>query len=404
MLRAWVTAEWAFAGACVAVMTFGPLCQWTNSYWGGTLSAVAGSLVFGALPRLESRMVRASVALGMGFAMQLLTRPFEFLLLAASVVLYFAVTAKWHITSKQVAVVAGFLLAALLLTGMQDKAVTGHWTTMPYMLSRYQYGVPQTFTFQANVLPHRILTPEQNLDYRAQAAIHGEGTDTVPAFFKRLAYRVRYYHFFLFAPLYIAIVVFLVTARQRLDCWVIGSIVLFALGTNVYAYFIPHYVAAEACLFVLVSVIGLARLGARYPPVSRLILLMCGAQFLFWYALHLIAGENLWEAFRYEPWDFINYGDPEGRIAVQKPLDVAPGQQLVFVRYAPGHGFHEWIHNAADIDAARIVWARDLGAAEDAQLLSYYPNRRPWLLLPDARPPQLTPYPLAVSGHPETQR
>jgi hypothetical protein len=131
---------------------------------------------------------------------------------------------------------------------------------------------------------------------------------------------------------------------------------------------------------------------------------MCGAQFLFWYALHLIAGENLWEAFRYEPWDFINYGDPEGRIAVQKPLDVAPGQQLVFVRYAPGHGFHEWIHNAADIDAARIVWARDLGAAEDAQLLSYYPNRRPWLLLPDARPPQLTPYPLAVSGHPETQR
>ena len=404
MLRAWVSAGWAFAGACIAVMSFGPLCQWTNSYWGGALSAIAGCLVFGALPRLESEKARAAVALSAGFAIQVLTRPFEFLLLGGSVILFFAFIAKWHLARKQIAVVAAFVAAALLVTGAHNKAVTGRWTTMPYISSRYQYGVPATFTFRPNSVPHRALTPEQELDYRAQLAIHGEGTDTVSKFFERLGYRVRYYRFFLFAPLFVAIVAFLVRARKRLDCWLIGTVVLFALGTNIYGYFFPHYVAVETCLFMLASILGLEQLNARYPQVSRLILLMCGAQFLFWYGLHLIAGENLWEAFRYEPWDFINYGDPEGRIAVQRQLDAAPGQQLVFVHYGLGHGFQEWIHNEADIDDAKIVWARDLGLAEDEKLQNYYPNRRAWLLLPDARPPQLTPYRLAVSGHPEMQK
>jgi hypothetical protein len=404
MLRGWVSADWAFSGASLAVMTFGPLCQWTNSYWGGTLSAIAGCLVFGALPRMESRKAGAAVALGIGFAIQVLTRPFEFVLLGASVILFFVFVGKWHFAWKQVAVVTAFVAAALLVAGAHNKAVTSNWTTMPYMLSRYQYGVPGTFTFQRNAVPHRVLTPEQELDYRAQVVVHGEGTDSVSTFFKRLAYRARYYRFFLFAPLYVAMVMFVVTARTRVDWWLVGTVVLFALGTNVYGYFFPHYVAAETCLFVLASVLGLERLSKRYPQVSRLILLMCGAQFLFWYGLHLIAGENLWEAFRYEPWDFINYGDPEGRIAIQNRLIAEAGLQLVFVRYGPGHGFHEWIHNEADIDSARVVWALDLGPIEDAKLRSYYPNRRAWLLLPDARPPRLTPYPLGVNEHPETLR
>ena len=404
MLRAWVSDEWAFTGACLAVMTFGPLCQWTNSYWGGALSATAGCLVFGALPRLESGKAGTAIALGIGCAIQLLTRPFEFLFLGISVVLFFAFIRRWRFAPRQLGIVAAGVIAAVVLTCVHNKAVTRRWTTMPYVLSRYQYGVPGSFTFQENAVPHRALTPEQELDYRAQAAVHGQGTDTLPAFFERLAYRVRYYRFFLFAPLYLAIAAFLVTARHALDWWVTATVILFALGTNIYGYFFPHYIAAEACLFVLASVLGLARLSRRYPQISRLIVLLCGAQFLFWYGLHLIAAEDLWASFQYEPWDFINYGDPEGRIAVQRQLDATAAQQLVFVRYGPAHGFQEWIHNTADIDAGRIVWAHDLGPEEDEKLRNFYPSRRAWLLLPDARPPQLMPYPAGVSAHPEIQR
>lgn len=392
MLHGWVAPAWAFVGGLLAVMEFGPLCQWTNSYWGGAVSATAGCLVFGALPRLKTKGRSAMIVLGAGLALQLLTRPFEFLLLCATVVLFLCWKRRENVSLRQIAIVAAFVAAALLFTGLQDKAVTGSWTTMPYMQSRFQYGVPATFTFQPNAVPHRTLTPEQELDYRAQVAIHGEGTDNLGAFLERLGFRFRYYRFFLFAPLYIAAIVFLFTARSRCDWWIVLTIVVFALGTNIYPYFYPQYIAAEACLFILIAVRGLERISHWKPLLSRLILLICGAQFLFWYGLHAFAGENLWEAFHDEPWDFINYGDPEGRIAVNQKLNAMPGQQLVFVHYWPGHGFHEWVHNGADIDSSRIVWALDLGAVENQKLLRYFPQRNVWLLQPDAHPPMLTPY------------
>jgi len=51
------------------------------------------------------------------------------------------------------------------------------------------------------------------------------------------------------------------------------------------------------------------------------------------------------------------------------------------------------VYNAADIASARIIWARDLGDAENARLRGHFPDRTVWLLEPDARPPRLTPYP-----------
>jgi hypothetical protein len=118
------------------------------------------------------------------------------------------------------------------------------------------------------------------------------------------------------------------------------------------------------------------------------------AQFLFWYGLHLLAG---WEPARalteqYESWDYVNHGDPEGRIAVDRRLAQASGEQLVFVRYGPQHRLDQWVWNAAGIDSSVIVRALDLGPAENEKLRRYYPDRTAWLLEPDARPPRLELY------------
>jgi len=91
MLRAWVAPGWALLGGILAVIEFGPLSQWMNSYWGGSLAAAAGCLVFGALPRLKAQWrARDGVLLGIGFAMHMLTRQFESLLLFLAIALFFA--------------------------------------------------------------------------------------------------------------------------------------------------------------------------------------------------------------------------------------------------------------------------------------------------------------------------
>ena len=91
MLRGWVSPNWALLAGIFAVIEFGPLCQWTNSYWGGGSLALRNTVVFGALPRLrEYARPRDALLLGTGFGIHMLTRQFESLLLLIAVVLFFA--------------------------------------------------------------------------------------------------------------------------------------------------------------------------------------------------------------------------------------------------------------------------------------------------------------------------
>lgn len=415
MLRAWTTPLWALLGGLLAVIEFGPLSPWMNSYWGGALSGVAGCLVFGALPRLRTRATPGGAALlGGGIGLEILTRPFEAVLLVGSVLLFFSpllpglrAASGRRSLAKCSAVALACLTPALLLTALQNRAITGSWTTLPYMASRYQYGVPASFTVEPNPVPHRELTPQQELDYRAQSAIHGEGTDTIERYFERLAFRVRYYRFFFLPPLYLGALLFLSKLREWRFVWVLAALALFSLGTNFYPYFYPHYIAAVTCLCALVGIEGLrwlARVRIGHWPAgkraSQCLLLVCAAQFLFWYGIHFIGAEELWPILRYETWDFINYGDPEGRIAINHTLESSGGKQLVFVRYGPQHRFEEWIHNRADIDRSRVVWARDLGRAQNGKLIAYFRDRKVWLLEPDAQPARLSAYDAETTSRP----
>jgi len=388
MLRAWTTPGWALAGGTLAVMEFGPLNQWTNSYWGGGLAAAAGCLVFGSLPRLREtgRMVYAGLA-GLGIAAHLLIRPYESIFLVLCVMLYWL---PLRILAKAVPVACLAVIPAIGFGLLQNRAVTGSWTTMPYVLSQYQYGVPAALTFQANPAPHRELTREQELDYKMQSGFRGRGPETFVSFLQRLEFRVRYYRFFFLPPLYIALAAFPVALRVRRFAWAAVSAVIFALGINFFPAFQFHYLAAITCLFVLIAVVGLQQLARISPAAAHLILLLCGAHFLFWYGVHVFEAQTIRA---YETWTSISHRGPERRIAIAHQLAAQNGKQLVFVRYSPQHIFQdEWVYNRADIDGAKVVWARDRGPEEDLKLCAYYPDREVWLLEPDARPPRLEPY------------
>ncbi len=399
MLRGWLSSGWAFIGGLITVALFGPLNMWMNCYWGGSVSAMAGCLVFGALPRLRDRFnTRDAVLLGLGIGLQTLTRPYESLFLDASVAVFVAMQMRASLKKLAVPVFLTLLPAALLLLA-QNKAVTQSWTTLPYELSRYQYGVPNTLTFRANAVPHRALTAAQQLYYDGQSAVHGE-PDTFGSYSARLFSRAGFYRFFFLAPLLIAALFFVRALRDFRFAWIAATIVLFALGSNFYPYFFPHYIAAVTCLFVLICMLGLQHLSQRPAGqlAARWILFLCGAHFLFWYGLHAMGDPQILAATDlYETGDSINYGDPQKRIAINQQLAQASGKQLVFVRYFSNHRFDEWIHNAANIDNSRVVYALELTPDENAKLKSYYPDRTVWLLEPDALPPKLVPYPVSKS-------
>jgi hypothetical protein len=376
MLRGWTTPEWALLGGVLTVIEFGPLNQWMSSYWGGSLAATAGCLVFGALPRLrQSNHVRDGALLGLGLAVHWLTRPYETIFLAAAVLLFLLRSQHLRPLAKPALAAALVLVPAIGLSLLQNRQVTGSWATLPYSLSRYQYGVPAAFTWQANPVPHLELTREQQLQYRMQTSFRSSGPETIVSYLQRLEYRVRFYRFFFLPPLYVALPFFFARMREWRFAWVALTLLLFALGVNFYPFFEPHFIAAETCLFVLVSITGLQQL-SKWNDAGRIIIFLCLAHFVFWYAR-----------------SFTDHLNPDPRAAIHQQLAQAPGKQLVFVRYWPQHIFqNEWVYNQADIDHARVVWARDLGPTEDEKLLHYYPDRNAWLLEPDATPPKLGPY------------
>lgn len=393
MLRGWTTPGWALAGGVLALMEFGPLNQWMNGYWGGALPAAAGCMVFGALPRLrrEARL-RDAIILGAGLAIHLLTRPYESIFLLLSVAVF--VLPRWRALMKPLLAAALVTLPAISITLLQNKQVTGSWITLPYALSQYQYGVPAALTFEENAVPHRELTREQQLDYQMQLSFRGERAETLKSYLQRLVYRIRYYRFFFMPPLYLALPLFFIAMRDARFIRVFLCLLLFALGINFFPAFQYHYMAGVTCLFVLVAITGLEQLSRLNATAARIVFLLCIAQFALEYGLHVSTNDQWSMALR----------NPERRVTVNAQLAAAPGKQLVFVRYWPHHIFQdEWVYNAANIDGARVVWARDLGAEENEKLRQYYPDRKVWLLEPDARPPRLAAYysfPSPNSGRP----
>ena len=401
MLRGWTTPVWSLAGGLLAVSIYGPLSPWMNTYWGGSWTATAGCLVFGAVARLrETPAVRNGVWLGVGLAMHLLSRPFESVFLLVAVVLYVGMRQY-----RLLAIPALVLLPALGLTLLQNKRVTGEWLVSPYVLSQQQYGVPASLSFQANPLPRRVLTPGQELDYRMQASFRPGGRETLSTWSRRLLARVKSYRFYFTPAMYIALVVWLLPwplfpGRSPTRAFLVGVCLLFALGTNFFPAFRYHYVAGIVCLFVLLSMDGLRRLPA---PAARWLLSIAFVHFAFWYGAHVAEGPlATWDV-----WSGINHaGSP--RAAVTQELSAIPGELLVFVRYWPAHIFQdEWVWNEADIDAARVIFARDRGDTQNQQLIRYYPGRTVLLLEPDARPARIGNWkpealPAALPARPST--
>jgi hypothetical protein len=177
---------------------------------------------------------------------------------------------------------------------------------------------------------------------------------------------------------------------------------LICLGLTCVAGFVivayPHYIAAATGCF-LIAIVQAMRYGRRSGAGiarSRIAVAACLAM------LPVRALVNP----AFVPWakpEYLSFspnGSVKGeeRYRILHQLQEIPGRHVVFVqyhrdRYHPGG----WVYNNADIDGQRVVWARDLGAASNREVLLYYPDRRPWLVRVDDAAGVLAPYDAAMA-------
>ena len=81
------------------------------------------------------------------------------------------------------------------------------------------------------------------------------------------------------------------------------------------------------------------------------------------------------------------------RKPVEKQLAALPGEHLVLVRYSKDHNSgEEYVYNDADIDHAKIVWAREIPGMDLSPLLKYFKNRDVWIYEPDLDDASVAPY------------
>jgi hypothetical protein len=84
-------------------------------------------------------------------------------------------------------------------------------------------------------------------------------------------------------------------------------------------------------------------------------------------------------------------------------LEKTAERHLVLVRYPSGtldsEGLLGWVHNYAEIDRPKIVWAWDMRDEKNRELVEYFRGRQVSLVNSRDKPPELTPYPpiLAVN-------
>jgi hypothetical protein len=414
MLQGWLPPKWALLGGLLAVIRLATFSYWANSYFGGTVAATGGALVFGALPRLkQSLRVPDALLLGLGLGILANSRPYEGLVFSLPVG---AALLAWMLgknrppfraSLSRLVLPTGLVLALVaVLMGYYSWRVTGNPWRMPQQLNRETYAVAPYFLGQS---PRPVPTYHHAVmkDFYLKVELP-QYTDTrsLDGVVWREGVKAAQIWLFYVQPLFTLPLVMAMFILPYGFSWRQISpgmrFLLMATGVGLagYAlevYYNPHYPAPGTCL-AFALVLGAMRYvrGWRWRQrpvglaITRAIPLIAGALLVISAAAvpRLLPRED-WPAM----WKFPGFQMPD-RARILAQLQREPGRHLVIVRYSPAHDLRmEWVYNCADIDASKVIWARDMGREQNAEMLKYFAGRRIWLVEPDLTPPRLSPYP-----------
>lgn len=379
MLFAWLSARWAVLGGLLASIQMGTFSYWGQSYWGGAVAALGGALIFGAIRRLlTDPRPRHGLLLGLGLAILANSRPFEGLLASFAAGGFFLygllrneASIPWRIfrCASPALLVIGITAAGM---GYYNYRTTGEILRSPYQVYSAQYTRTPYFFFQrASGSVDSNFQYAELITYNEQYAIPTHSNVSRPwVFLASFIYKVSRYIVYFFGPGFFAFMTLKEALRDRWNK--AGFIVTIGIVTmsSVFTTAHVHYIAPITCLFILIMTACLASLYRKEPPTGRRLAILIILLFL--------------------PFQLIDKDSPHRghfartRASVLERLLRQEGRDLVIVKYGAGHAFYnEWVHNKAQIDAAEVVWARDMGS-NNQELIDYYGDRAIWYLTVDA--------------------
>ena len=384
MLQAWLPARWAFLAGVLAAIRLCIVCYWMNSYWGGAVAAFAGALVLGALARILRRpTLMLGVLLGLGMAILANSRPYEglFFCLPVAFVLLRWILGKtkygraWPQPALRVILpVAVILLATFLFMGYYNWRVTGSPFVPPFAAAAHTYERFANFIWQENAPMIHYNNPEMESFYNDWARTYMRTWDSLWDVTEDKLYRCQAAFTWLGLALVLPGLLFIYRDKRMRFLLVVLLFVLAAFFVTTWPN--PHYIAPVTCILFGVMVQGMRHLRSirlRKRPI--------GAALSRAIVLVLVINVSQFAA--------TGYGDPMGwgggglqrRVEIAKQLEKIPGKHLVIVNYAGEHSVHdEWVYNGADIDGSKVVWARDLGPEQNAELMAYFKDRTVWIV------------------------
>jgi hypothetical protein len=392
MLQAWVPPAWALFGAMLAVFRFGIASYWVNGYYGGCLAALAGALALGAYPRLlRDPKVSTSFLFGLGVAIIGYTRPFEGLAVAVPAAVAIAIAmfrgkAPFWLGVPATAVVLGGVLGLLAYS----KAVTGDPLKTPYAVNQATYGWPMTLPwFHPPEVQFRHEELRRYYDYEKDVLYRNR---TPFDLLKNSTLKGQEIWRFYFGPaLSIAFVMLPQVWRSRRLrlLWIAAALTVLAALIETGSS--PHYAAAGTAAFLALLVECFRRLrGARRQLVFLapfIMLLILGVRVGLG-AMHLPFTQKV----NFQSWCCVKPGNPN-KARILAILDSSDGKHLALVKSKTDpDNVLQWIYNDADIDASKVVWARDLGAEGNGALLEYFRDRKIWVVDPNVEPATILPY------------
>ena len=392
----WLGRRWGFLGGLIA--TVHPLVlEWSQNYWGGAVAMGGGALLLGAFRRLARRPnARDAWLLGAGMSIVAFSRPYEGAVLSA-----LAVAALLFLTLRGKRVPPGRLFRSIGLPvivigglivigwGYFNLRVTGDPLQMPVILHEKTYAITKPFVWQAPYPEPAYRHPSiRNTEAMWMLPVYLAQRSSFAGFYSASIDKLALYSNAAFQGCGAVFLVALCLARRdRFLMLAIAMLTLLSVVLLAATWSQPHYAAAAAAIVVALSLKTLKRLN-RYTaaglPIGRTIVRVCLSLFVASMLTTVMEqkpiGANAWSL---------------ERARIQAALQNKPGKHLVLVRYTDHNFPEEWIHNDADIDASKVIWAHDMGREQNLELLEYFNDRTVWLLEPDTRKPrkpEVVPY------------